>query len=111
MDYNQVMKKILFIVLLSAGSAAQAQQKAEALDPGKGCWVVESNVNSPQKQIVKFYNSDLQLVYQEYYDRKQLNYSKKNIRRMLDSALVTALKVKNGSDESVKMANVIKHNH
>jgi len=30
---------------------------------------------------------------------------------MLDSALVTALKVKNGSDESVKMANVIKHNH
>ncbi len=105
------MKKILFIILLSAGTVAQAQQKTETANPSKGCWVVESNVKTPQKQMVKFYNADQQLVYQEAYERKILNYSRKNIRKMLDSALVTVLNSKTEPDKTVNIANVIKPKH
>lgn len=105
------MKKILFVILLFVGPVARAQQKSEPLNPGKGFWVVENNVKSPKKQMVKFYNSNLQLVYQEYYDRKQLNYAKKRVRSMLDSALVTFLKVKNESNQASTLANIIKYKY
>ncbi len=101
------MKKILFILLLSAGTVAQAQQKATIVNPIQGFWVIESNVKSPQIQVVKFYNSEQQLIYQEPYERKILNYSRKRIRKILDSALVTVLKNKDGKDELMNMANVI----
>ncbi len=104
------MKKVLFIILLSAGTVVHAQQKTESVDPIKGYWVVESNVKSPQKQMVKFYNEVQQLIYEEPYERKILNYSRKRIRKILDSALVTVL-YKNGSNEAATLANVIKLNH
>jgi hypothetical protein len=101
------MKKIIWIMLLSAGaSAAQAQQQAVKLDQNTGWWTVESNVKSPKKQMVKFYNSDLQLLYEEAYDQKILNHSRKRTRRMLDSALAIVLKTKTG--EVLSLANVIK---
>ncbi len=97
--------------MLSAGTVAHAQQKTAGLDATKGCWVVESNVKSPQKQMVKFYNADLQLIYQEPYERKILRYSRKNIRKMLDSALVTVLKNKNETNETTNLVNVINPKH
>ena len=106
------MKKILFIALLCAGTgAANAQQQIANLNQNKGWWTVESNVKSPKKQLVKFYNSDLQLLYEEIYDRKTLNYSRKKIRRMLDSALVAVLKAKTNLGEATNLADVIKHKH
>ena len=104
------MKKVLFIILLSTGTGVHAQQKTESADPIKGCWVIESNIKSPQKQMVKFYNSDQQLMYEEPYERKILNYSRKRIRRILDSALVTVL-YKNGLNEAATLVNIIKLNH
>jgi hypothetical protein len=105
------MKKILFVILLSAGTVAQAQQKTETTDASKGCWVVESNVKTPQKQMVKFYNANQELIYQEAYEQKILNYSRKNIRKMLDSALFTVLKSKTEPDKTANLANVIKPKH
>ncbi|RYY07337.1 MAG: hypothetical protein EOP43_03550 [Sphingobacteriaceae bacterium] len=105
------MKKLLFVVLLSAGTVAQAQQKTETTDASKSCWVVESNVKTPQKQVVKFYDSNQQLIYQEAYDQKILNYSRKNIRKMLDSALFTVIKTKNNSDTMPNLVNVIKRKY
>lgn len=99
------------MILLSAGTVAQAQQKTETTPASKGCWVVESNVKTPQKQVVKFYDADQQLIYQEAYDQKILNYSRKNIRKMLDSALVTVIKSKKDSDLVPNLANVIKRKH
>lgn len=103
------MKKTVWIILLSLGAGvANAQQQTKSLDQ-KGWWTVESNVNSPKKQLVKFYNSDLQLLYEEAYDQKVLNYSSKRTRKMLDSALATVLKTKNNIGETPSLAKVIKH--
>lgn len=99
------------MILLSAGTVAQAQQKAAISNPIKGFWVVESNISSPQKQLVKFYNTDQQLIYEELYDRKLLNYSRKHVRNLLDSALVTVLNTKNEYGEAVKIASVITKKH
>lgn len=99
------------MILLSAGTLAQAQQKTETADASKGCWVVESNVKTPQKQVVKFYDANQQLIYEEVYDQKILNYSRKNIRKMLDSALFTVIKSKNNSVVMPNLTNVIKRKH
>lgn len=102
------MKKILFIILLSAGTIAKAQQQENTTNPIKGCWVVENNVSSPKNQTIKFYNANQQLVYQETYNKKFLRVSKKRIRNILDSALVTVL-TKNKSNEATTLANVIRN--
>ncbi len=99
------------MVLLSAGTVVQAQQKAAVSNPIQGFWVVESNYNSPREQIVKFYNANQELLYQELYDRKILNYSRKHVRRMLDSALVTVLKTEIEFGKAVKLAKVIAPKH
>ncbi|RYY06129.1 MAG: hypothetical protein EOP43_07170 [Sphingobacteriaceae bacterium] len=62
------MKKLLFIILLGTGLAAQAQQKT---NPINGFWVIESNTSSPKKQTVKFYSDSQQLLYQEDYNLKE----------------------------------------
>lgn len=106
------MKKIIFITLLCAGTgAANAQQQTESLNQNKGLWTVESNIKWPKKQLVKFYNSDLQLLYEETYDRKVLNYSRKRTCKLLDSALATVLKTKTNIGEVSNLANVIKYKH
>lgn len=104
------MKKSLFIFLLSAGTVVQAQQQVKPVNPIQGCWVVENSVNFPKKQTVKFYNDNQQMLYQEYYDQKVLNISKKHIQSMLDSALVVVLKMKN-HNQSVTIATTIGHKH
>jgi hypothetical protein len=104
------MKKVLFIVLLGAGTVVHAQQQTKVNDPIKGCWVVENNVKSPGKQVVKFYDADQQMLYQEVYDKKVLKIAKKGIRRMLDSALVTVLN-QSQSKEGSTLANVIRYKH
>ena len=106
------MKKILFIALLCAGTgAANAQQQIANLNQNKGWWTVESNLKSPKKQLVKFYNSDLQLLYEESYDQKILNYSRKRTRKMLDSALAKVLKAKTNLGEATNLADVINRKH
>lgn len=104
-----MMKKILFLVLLSTGTIAKAQQ-AKTVAPINGCWVVENNIKSPKKQIVKFYDDNQQLLYQEEYNLKVLSISKKRIRRILDSALVSVLD-KSKLNETSTLANVISAKH
>ncbi len=106
------MKKIIGIALLCAGTiTVNAQKKSADMNPIKGWWVVESNVNSPQKQLVKFYNDSSQLIYEESYEKKVLKYAKKRTRAMLDSALVAVLKSKADFPEAANIANVIGHKH
>lgn len=106
------MKKMLSIILLCAGTvAAHAQQQTENLKANKGFWTVESNVKSPKKQLVKFYNNDSQLLYEEAYEQRILNYSRKKTCRMLDSALVTVLKTKATIGEEPNLANLLTQKH
>ncbi len=54
------MKKLIWIILLIVVTgAAHAQQQTANLEKNKGWWAVESNVKSPKKQLVKFYNNEL----------------------------------------------------
>ncbi|RYE28306.1 MAG: hypothetical protein EOP42_17240 [Sphingobacteriaceae bacterium] len=98
------MKKLLFIILLSTGLIAQAQQKPNL---SKGFWVIESNTASPKNQTVKFYNTNQQLLYQESYNLKILNCSKKRIRKILDGALTTVLNTNYTSKNSL-LTNLIR---
>lgn len=102
---------MMFIILLSVGSAVQAQQKTNLQTPVNGFWVIESNIHSPQKQTIKFYNQEQQLLYQENYDHKVLKCSKKDVRRMLDSSLVTVLKYSINPAEVTKLSNIIRRNY
>ena len=95
------------MILLSTGLAAQAQQKTELT---QGCWVIESNTASPKKQTVKFYNTNQQLLYQEDYNSKVLNSSRKRIRKMLDGVLTTVLSNNHALGNTV-LANLISHKH
>lgn len=99
------MKTLLFIILLSTGLVAQAQQKTE---PVKGFWVIESNTASPKKQTVKFYNANQKLLYQEDYNLKVLNCSRKRTCKMLNGALSTVLSIRD-TTQSTAFANLIRH--
>lgn len=99
------MKRLVFIILVSTGLAAQAQQKTE---PIKGFWVIESNTASPKKQTVKFYNASSQLLYQEDYNFKVLNCSRKRTCKTLDGALTTVLSIRDTTQNAV-LANLIRH--
>ncbi|MES3017635.1 MAG: hypothetical protein V4721_07650 [Bacteroidota bacterium] len=58
------MKTIVFTFLIASSfQAGYAQDSLQ--NSSKGTWVVESNVSSPRNQIVKFYNSKLELIYEE----------------------------------------------
>ena len=60
-------------------------------DKSKGTWVVESNVMSPKVQVIKFYNSRQELIYQEEVKNKRIRIKKERVRRSLDKALNYAL--------------------
>ena len=70
------MKKQLFVTLflgLILHTALFAQDKARDTPEwvsDKGWWVVESNIHTPKKHIVYFYNNDGVLVYKEKHKLK-----------------------------------------
>ncbi|MBO9199667.1 MULTISPECIES: hypothetical protein [Niastella] len=93
------MKKQLMVTLL-AGLLIQAsifaQNKSKGSPEGvseKGWWVIESNIHTPKKNIVYFYNNDGVMVYKEKIDGIRINPSRKTTRiqlqQVLESAVVT----------------------
>ncbi|MEN0054077.1 MAG: hypothetical protein AAGC65_10425 [Mucilaginibacter sp.] len=62
------MKTIMItaLILISA-VCCQAQNKLAA---GKGFWVVESNINEPKVQTIRFYSDDAKLLYTETINAK-----------------------------------------
>jgi hypothetical protein len=91
------MKKHLFVTLL-AGLLIQAglfaQNKAQDVPEwvsDKGWWVVESNIHSPKKHIVYFYNNDGVLVYKEKIDGLRINAAKKATKLQLKKVLETSV--------------------
>ncbi|MDO8992642.1 hypothetical protein [Daejeonella sp.] len=60
-------------------------------DKSKGTWVVESNMMSPKDQMIKFFNSRQELIYQEEVKNKRIQIEKERVRRSLDKALNYAL--------------------
>jgi len=91
------MKKHLFVTLL-LGLLVQAtlfaQNKSRTIPEWvsqKGWWVVESNIHTPKKHIVYFYNNDGVLVYKENIEGLRINPTKKATRMLLKQVLESAV--------------------
>ncbi|MDN3549910.1 hypothetical protein [Mucilaginibacter aquaedulcis] len=75
------MKTIIItaLILISA-VCCQAQDKLPAAN---GFWVVESNMNQPKTQTIRFYNDDAKLLYTETINTK-LNLRREKIKLALN---------------------------
>jgi hypothetical protein len=76
-----VMKTIMItaLILISA-ICSQAQNKVPA---SHGFWVVESNINKPKVQTVRFYSDDSKLLYEETVNTK-LNLKREKVQLALN---------------------------
>lgn len=70
-------------IVISIG--ARAQEKKETANFAH--WVIESNVKSPKISVVKFYNDQQELIYQETISGKRMNIKRTKIKKGLDQAL------------------------
>jgi hypothetical protein len=59
----------------------------------EGFWVVETNVHTPQKATVYFYNAQHHLVYKEEVQHLPLDLSKAKVRRQLNAVLQQSIAV------------------
>lgn len=57
----------------------------------RGFWQIESNIHSPDRSIVYFYNNEKVLVYKEHLQGLILDLTKKRTKQRLKRALVAAL--------------------
>lgn len=64
---------------------ASAQEKKDNANFAN--WVVESNVKTPKNSIVKFYNANRELVYQEAVNGKKIKIERAKVRKGLDHIL------------------------
>lgn len=91
------MKKQLLLTLL-LGLIMQATLFAQHTTPAvpewvseKGWWMIESNIHTPKKHIVYFYNKDGVLVYKEKIEGLRIRPSRKTTKMQLKQALETAV--------------------
>ncbi|WP_224999530.1 hypothetical protein [Cesiribacter sp. SM1] len=60
---------------------------AQTSTGGEAYWVVETNLNQKNYSIVKFYNSEHALIYEERIEGLYLNTEKRKHRKYLDRSL------------------------
>ena len=89
---KQLMVLLIAGLLLQVSIFAQSKGSPEGVSE-KGWWVIESNIHTPKKNIVYFYNNDGVLVYKEKIEGIRINPSHKKTRmqlkQVLESAVVT----------------------
>lgn len=91
------MKILISSVLVMLGLTLNAQEKNDPTCFAN--WVVESNVKTPKNSIVKFYNTNQKLIYQEVVTGKKIKIERAKIRKGLDHILAQILNHKgNGND-------------
>lgn len=81
-----------------------SQESKESL---KGTWVVESNIYTPKDQLVKFYNSRLDLIYEERIKGKKLKIEKQKVRNALNKVLED-LSTDQGEDRKDRLSYMLK---
>lgn len=86
---------ILVFTVISFTAAAQTEPLQNPGTPSwlsdKGYWVVESNVKTPRKSIVHFYNNEHIVVYREKVEGIRINLNKKKTLYRLKAALEQAV--------------------
>ncbi len=87
-----MMVSLIAGLLLQASTFAQSKGSPVGVSE-KGWWVIETNIHTPKKNIVYFYNNDGTLVYKEKIEGIRINPSRKTTRiqlkQVLESAVVT----------------------
>jgi hypothetical protein len=78
----------------------------------KGYWVVESNIHSPKKHIIRFYNNENSLVYTETLTNVKLNpYKRKTkmkLKKILESSVVAREKQQTRREEGILVNAILK---
>jgi len=95
------MKKAILILALAVAANFAHAQKVPMSD--KGYWVIESNKQTPKQNIVRFYNLNSELVYQENINGKRLNVNNNRTRKALNNTLQIALDVKKSTEPILAM--------
>lgn len=90
-----MMNKVKWMTIAAAmvllGSAAMAADQPQSNKSAKGVWVVENNEQNPQFSIIRIYNENNELVYEEQVKGDYVRPSKKVQRKLnrLQEALVS----------------------
>lgn len=82
------MKFLTFSMLFWLfATAAYAQNLSPAQKVDFASWVIESNVKTPKKSTVKFYNAKQELIYEEVVEGKRLNVRRERTKKKLNEIL------------------------
>lgn len=76
---------IMLSIAFTVGTKAQdtiTVQKANFAN-----WVVESNIKTPRNSVIKFYNAQQELIYQEEIKGKRINVSRPKTQTKLNEIL------------------------
>jgi len=84
---------ILFVVIALSMFAQEGHKKVKLPRwvSNKGFWQIESNIHTPDKNIVYFYNNANILVYKENVDGVVFDLRKKRVKMRLKKALESAI--------------------
>ena len=94
---KSIMSFILVSIILFITSSSYAQGWAVQKNrqprwiSDKGFWQVQSNMSSPRKNTVYFFNNEKLLIYKEEVNGVKLNLSKMSVKMRLKKALEAAL--------------------
>jgi hypothetical protein len=89
---KQMMVTLIIGLLLQVSTFAQGKHRSPSdYVSEKGWWVIESNIHTPKKNIVYFYNNKGVLVYKENIEGLRIDPSRKSTRIHLKQALEAAV--------------------
>ncbi len=101
---------VTFNLVSFIGYAQNRPSKIPRWVSEKGYWVIESNINSPVNHIIRFYNNENELLYQETLTGVKMNAGKRKVKmklkKVLESSFLAWEKKKDGLIAVEEMALV-----
>ena len=82
---------VIGALLFTTVTKAQSAPKPPKWMSHKGYWVIESNIKTPKKATVYFYNNNHKLVHKENIDGKRLNTNRRAVCKRLEAILVQSV--------------------
>lgn len=102
------MKTRIFFLSCLTFWVINTSAQAQASKPATGYWVVETNLHEAPYTIVKMYNLQNTLLYEERLEGKRLNIKRRRHVRMLNTSLNNLLKNTAVAQQGVKKGTLIK---
>ena len=81
----------IFAMSLNVQSQGNQIKKEPRWISDKGFWQVETNIRTPYKSIIYFYNNEKRMIYKENVEGVILDLSKKRVKIRLRKALESAV--------------------